>query len=255
MPYDPRKSKGCRWSAHWNYILYLNVYMSLWLFDLTSWRASISLYTTKNVWDHSPCHVCVPIWVLENINWTSLFQNSTGTRSSAKVQKRGCFITLRRSRGRFLRRMRVEVAGCWRGGKVWWRRSLLILPLMEEILHHLLSMKPYEKWYILHINWCRNSSVNSIFILSWKWIIHLCAALLDMRCSNSSGLRLHPILHLVVMMENHIDVIMINYAILCNSRIYDRWPGWYERSLMTLRVHWLIPRHYQHSMNFTKVTY
>ncbi len=24
---------------------------------------------------------------------------------------------------------------------------------MEEILHHLLSMKPYEKWDILHINW------------------------------------------------------------------------------------------------------
>ena len=27
--------------------------------------------------------------------------------------------------------------------------------LMEEILHHLLSMKPYEKWDSLHINWCR----------------------------------------------------------------------------------------------------
>ncbi len=26
---------------------------------------------------------------------------------------------------------------------------------MAEILHHLLSMKPYKKWDILHINWCR----------------------------------------------------------------------------------------------------
>ena len=33
--------------------------------------------------------------------------------------------------------------------------------LMEEILHHLLSMKPYEKWDILHINWCRISSIDN----------------------------------------------------------------------------------------------
>ena len=33
---------------------------------------------------------------------------------------------------------------------------------MAEILHHLLSMKPYEKWDILHINWCRISAINSI---------------------------------------------------------------------------------------------
>ena len=35
--------------------------------------------------------------------------------------------------------------------------------LMEEILHHLLSMKPYEKRDIIHINWCRISSINSIY--------------------------------------------------------------------------------------------
>ena len=33
--------------------------------------------------------------------------------------------------------------------------------LMEEILHHLLSMKPYEKSDILHINWYRIPSNNS----------------------------------------------------------------------------------------------
>ena len=37
-----------------------------------------------------------------------------------------------------------------------------LILLVEEILHHLLSMKPYEKWYILHINWCRIPSINSI---------------------------------------------------------------------------------------------
>ena len=34
--------------------------------------------------------------------------------------------------------------------------------LIEEILHDLLSMKPYENWDTLHINWCRISSINSI---------------------------------------------------------------------------------------------
>ena len=32
---------------------------------------------------------------------------------------------------------------------------------MEEILHHLLSMKPYENWDILHMNWCRIKSHHS----------------------------------------------------------------------------------------------
>ena len=32
---------------------------------------------------------------------------------------------------------------------------------MEKILHHLLSIKPCETWDILHINWCRISSINS----------------------------------------------------------------------------------------------
>ena len=26
-------------------------------------------------------------------------------------------------------------------------------PTVEEILHHLLHMKPYEKWNVLNINW------------------------------------------------------------------------------------------------------
>ena len=37
--------------------------------------------------------------------------------------------------------------------------------LMAEILHHLLSMKPYKKWNILHINWCRIFSINSIITM------------------------------------------------------------------------------------------
>ena len=33
--------------------------------------------------------------------------------------------------------------------------------LTAEILHHLLGMKPYEKWDILQINWRKISSINS----------------------------------------------------------------------------------------------
>ncbi len=33
--------------------------------------------------------------------------------------------------------------------------------------NHLLSMKPCEKWDILHINWCRISSINSTFASFW----------------------------------------------------------------------------------------
>ena len=35
---------------------------------------------------------------------------------------------------------------------------------MEEILHHLGCIKPYEYWDIYYIKWCRMSSINSI---SW----------------------------------------------------------------------------------------
>ena len=44
-----------------------------------------------------------------------------------------------------------------------------IILLMEEILHYLLFMTPCEKRYILHIHWCRISSINGIsnrFILN-----------------------------------------------------------------------------------------
>ena len=34
--------------------------------------------------------------------------------------------------------------------------------LMEEILHHLGCIKPYEYWDIYYISWCRISSINSI---------------------------------------------------------------------------------------------
>jgi len=32
---------------------------------------------------------------------------------------------------------------------------------MADILHHLLFMKYYENWDILHLNWCRIPSINS----------------------------------------------------------------------------------------------
>ena len=37
-----------------------------------------------------------------------------------------------------------------------------IIRLMEEILHQLRYIKPYEYWDICHINWCRISAINSI---------------------------------------------------------------------------------------------
>lgn len=51
---------------------------------------------------------------------------------------------------------------------------------MEELLHHLLSMEPYEKWDILRMNWCRISSITldfdilfSLFVLGNDKIIWL----------------------------------------------------------------------------------
>ena len=47
---------------------------------------------------------------------------------------------------------------------------------MEEILHHLLALKPCETWYILHINWCRISSINSInHFLKVFWYPFVCS--------------------------------------------------------------------------------
>ena len=47
--------------------------------------------------------------------------------------------------------------------------------LMEEILHRLLFIKPYAKWDILHLNWCRIPSINrsiSMYIyLEPKWAV------------------------------------------------------------------------------------
>ena len=40
--------------------------------------------------------------------------------------------------------------------------SVSVILLMEEILHQLLYMKPHEKCEILHVNWCRISSIHSI---------------------------------------------------------------------------------------------
>ena len=37
-----------------------------------------------------------------------------------------------------------------------------LLRLMEELLHHLECIKPYEKWDIVHIKWCRISSINTM---------------------------------------------------------------------------------------------
>jgi len=34
--------------------------------------------------------------------------------------------------------------------------------LMQEILHHLGFIKPYEYWDIYYINWCSIPSINSI---------------------------------------------------------------------------------------------
>ena len=36
-----------------------------------------------------------------------------------------------------------------------------VMLLMEDILHHLGCIKPYEYWDIDYINWCRISSINS----------------------------------------------------------------------------------------------
>ena len=44
----------------------------------------------------------------------------------------------------------------------WWLETELLL--MEETLHHLIPMKPYEKWDILHVNWLAG------FLPSTVWV-------------------------------------------------------------------------------------
>ena len=43
-----------------------------------------------------------------------------------------------------------------------------VLLFLEEILHHLLSMKPYETWNVLHINWLAG------FLNHQQYEQHLC---------------------------------------------------------------------------------
>ena len=58
-------------------------------------------------------------------------------------------------------------------------KTCTLLRLMEEILHHLRCIKPCKYWWILHINWCRISSINSIndgIFTCWQlriWSQHL----------------------------------------------------------------------------------
>ena len=58
-------------------------------------------------------------------------------------------------------------------------------------LHHLLSMKPYEKWDILYINWCRISSINSIaekyVFVEWMMVPGRRMPPVDMNWSWSTG--------------------------------------------------------------------
>ena len=45
-----------------------------------------------------------------------------------------------------------------------WITHTETLRLMDEILHHLECMKPYKSWDIYHINFCRISSINSMYL-------------------------------------------------------------------------------------------
>ena len=47
----------------------------------------------------------------------------------------------------------------------------ILLLLMEEILHHLECIKPCKYWDKLPMNWCRISSINSMFGMLRFWSI------------------------------------------------------------------------------------
>ncbi len=59
--------------------------------------------------------------------------------------------------------------------------------LMEEIPHHLSYMKSYETWDILNINWCRISSINSIYIGDESIYTLLLMCVLSLGCKASFG--------------------------------------------------------------------
>ena len=55
----------------------------------------------------------------------------------------------------------IPAFGRWGRVGVGHRKVVLLLVQKFRRENHLLSMKPYEKWNILHINWYRISSINS----------------------------------------------------------------------------------------------
>ena len=117
----------------------------------------------------SPCffaETCIPRWqhLLNQAGWlgTKTHQVSFGV---IKGQSIGQELDVRCLAPRCCEPTSLDSA------HIYWRNCYCIqfILLMEEILHHLLHTKPYETWDILHINWCRISSINSS-LNAYNWI-------------------------------------------------------------------------------------
>ena len=72
------------------------------------------------------------------------------------------------------------------------------LKSLKEVLHHLLSMKPYEKWYIYHINWLAGflpSTVSypALVILGSFWPFIACSG--SKSCGFERGDRTHYVIY------------------------------------------------------------
>ena len=63
---------------------------------------------------------------------------------------------------------------------------------MEEILHHLLSMEPYEKRDILHMNWCRISSITLEFDIFFRFLCWETTKLFDWKKKIFTNNKEHP---------------------------------------------------------------
>ena len=94
-----------------------------------------------------------PYTVYTRFSWRPLYCASlvSGAEIFLKVDVEGAEVTLDRDRRN--------------SGSVF-----VVLLLMEDILHHLGCMKPCKWWDKLPINWCRISSINSMYIWSIRSI-------------------------------------------------------------------------------------
>ena len=87
-----------------------------------------------------------------------------------------------------------------------------VILLMGEILHHLWCIKHCKWWDIYHINWCRISSINSIFAVICYFNFDLALPLTLNAASNTGTRYICSIYHYALSIYIYIRRSLENYA-------------------------------------------